>query len=420
MLEYTGGNFSIIVTREATSSLTTDQTPIEREIIRTQESLKNLIGELRAAGRFALDTEFAGERTYVPRLCLIQIATATHIDIIDTLAIKDLSEFWRLLADERIEKVLHAAREDLRIAYYGGGRIVPRNVYDTQVAAGFVGLPLYPLSYARLVDTLFGVKLAKTETRSDWERRPLSPEQVRYARDDVRFLLPIADKLKKLITKLKRETWLSEEMTRFTDPFLYEMDPNDAYLRMRGSKAGFTARPTAILRSVAAWREREAALRNVPSRTILRDEVVVDIALRAPKRLTDFTKIRNFPQGEEAIIGPDILEAITEAKNLPEDQLPPALLLQDDETPQQRILGDMISAIGSASCLTLNIAPELAMTKASANELVKNGIGPLSTGWRNIAIGSKLTGVLNGTQKAVIKVSEDGQPLVDFTPNTAE
>ena len=134
---------------------------VEREMVRTGEGLAALCGELRAAGRFALDTEFLGERTYVPRLCLVQVATAEFIALIDTIAVRDLAPLWALVADPEVETVLHAAREDLRLAYYGGRRLIPRSIFDTQVAAGFVGLPMYPLSYARLTEALMGVKLGK-------------------------------------------------------------------------------------------------------------------------------------------------------------------------------------------------------------------------------------------------------------------
>ena len=371
---------------------------VERETIRTPEGLLQLVADLKAAGRFAIDTEFAGERTYVPRLCLVQVATEEFIGLIDTMAVSNLGPLWELVGYPSIVKVLHAAREDLRLAYYGGHRLIPKGIFDTQIAAGLVGLSQFPLSYARLVEAMTGVRLPKTETRSDWERRPLSPDQIRYARDDVRYLLPIADKMSRLLGKLGRESWMTEEMERFSEPSVYEPDPEEAYLRIRGPRAGLTARPTAILRSIAAWREREAALRNVPSRTILRDEVMTDIALRSPKRLTDLLKIKNYTPGEETSIGPGILTAIEEAKALADDQLPAPLVGQDEDTPQQRIIIDLAASLGAALCLARNIAPELALTKASAGDMVRGAIdGPaLMTGWRAEAVGKELAKFAKG------------------------
>lgn len=387
---------------------------VEREIVRTHEGVEQLVNELRAAGRFALDTEFAGERTYVPRLCLVQVATVDFIAIVDAQAVPDMGPLWELIADPSIEKVLHAAREDLRLAYYGGNRRVPRGIFDTQIAAGLVGLSQFPLSYARLVEALTGIRLAKTETRSDWERRPLSPDQVRYARDDVRYLLPIADKISRLLAKLGREAWMIEEMGRFSEPAVYEPDPEEAYLRIRGPRSGLTARPTAILRSIAAWREREAALRNVPSRTVLRDEVMTDIALRPPRRLSDLIKVKNFPPGEEATIGPDILAAVESGRAVKDEDLPQALVGQDDDTPQQRIVIDLVASLGAALCLARNLAPELALTRSSAGELVRgNGSGTpaLLTGWRAVAIGNELSAFVKGTASVSINV-EGGEAKV--------
>jgi ribonuclease D len=387
---------------------------IEREIVRTQDGLDGLVDELRAAGRFALDTEFAGERTYIPQLCLIQVATEQFIGLVDAQAVRNLGPLWDLVADSSVEKVLHAAREDLRLSYYGGGRLLPAGVVDTQIAAGLVGLSQFPLSYARLVEALTGVRLAKTETRSDWERRPLSPDQIRYARDDVRYLLPIADRISRLLRSMGRTEWLREEMQKYYEQGIYEPNPEEAYLRVRGSRSGFASRPTAILRALAAWRERESALRNVPVRTLLRDEVLCDVALRAPKRLTDLMKIKNFPPGEEVTLGPDILASVEAGRAVPPEQLPLPLAQQDEDTPQQSKFIDLIAATGALRCLEHSIAPELALTRATAAELVRsNGVGDLSllTGWRADAVGNELARVVTGKASVTVRI-ENGDVKV--------
>ena len=184
----------------------------ELPTVRTSEALADLCEKLQQAGRFALDTEFVGERTYLPRLCLVQIATVEFIALVDALAVPNLDPLWNIVADPSVEKVLHAAREDLRLAWFGGGKRPPAGVWDTQVAGGLIGLPAYPLSYARLVEALMGVKLSKGETRSEWDRRPLTPAQLDYARDDVRYLLPLWDKMRRLLERLGRLDWLREEM----------------------------------------------------------------------------------------------------------------------------------------------------------------------------------------------------------------
>ncbi len=380
----------------------------ELETVRTTEGLADLCQQLKGAGRFALDTEFVGERTYLPRLCLVQVATTEFIALVDTMAVGALAPLWDLVADPGVEKVLHAAREDLRLAFFGGGKRLPGGVFDTQIAAGLIGLSPYPLSYARLAEALMGVKLSKAETRSEWDRRPLTPAQLEYARDDVRYLLPIADKLGRLLERLGRGEWLAEEMARFSDARTYEVAPEEAYLRLRNAR-GFTARPTALLRAVAEWREREAAARDIPVRSLLRDEVVIELAQRPPRRLTDFRRVRGFPETEDVSLGPPILDALNGARALAEDQLPPPLASGGpEETPRERVLGDLLYAFGEALCLERNLAPELALTKADALALARGQAnGALRTGWRAQAVGNDLARIALGEAAARLQVTPE-------------
>lgn len=378
----------------------------ELETVKTPEALADLCGQLRAAGRFALDTEFVGERTYLPRLCFVQVATEEFIGLVDTLAFANLDPLWDLVADPSIQKVLHAAREDLRLAYYGGGKRLPQNIFDTQIAGGFIGLPAFPLSYARLAEALMGVKLSKAETRSEWDRRPLTPAQLEYARDDVRYLLPITDKLTRMLQKLGRVKWLEEEMSRFSEARTYETAPEDAYLRLRTGR-GFTARPTALLRAVAAWREEEAAARDVPARSLLRDDVLIELAQRPPRRLTEFRRLRGFPETEEVSFGSPLLDALNAARALPDDKLPPPLSgTGPEESPRERALGDILYGLGEALCLDRNLAPELALTKADALAVARGLPGaPLLAGWRRDAVGAELEQIASGQASVRLQVT---------------
>jgi len=393
----------------------------ELETVRTPEALAALCRQLKEAGRFALDTEFVGERTYLPRLCLVQVATAEFIGLVDTIAVENLAAgamapLWDLVADPGVGKVLHAAREDLRLAYFGGGKRLPAGVFDTQIAAGLIGLPSYPLSYARLAEAVMGVRLSKAETRSEWDRRPLTPAQLEYARDDVRYLLLITDKLDRLLERLGRWEWMAEEMTRFSEARTYEVAPEEAYLRLRNAR-GMTARPTALLRAVAEWREREAAARDIPVRSLLRDEVVIELAQRPPRRLTDFRRVRGFPETEDVSLGAPILDALNAARALDEDHLPPPPASGGpEETPRERVLGDLLYALGEALCLERDLAPELALTKADALTLARGQSGgALRTGWRAAAVGDDLMRIASGAVSARLKVT--GQAVgVEFTP----
>jgi len=378
----------------------------ELETVKTPDALAELCTQLRAAGRFALDTEFVGERTYLPRLCFVQVATEEFIGLVDTLAFATLDPLWDLVADPSIQKVLHAAREDLRLAYYGGAKRLPVNIFDTQIAGGFVGLPSFPLSYARLAEALMGVKLSKAETRSEWDRRPLTPAQLEYARDDVRYLLPITDKMDRMLGNLGRAEWMQEEMGRFSDARTYETAPEDAYLRIRTGR-GFSARPTALLRAVAAWREEEAAARDVPARSLLRDDILIELALRPPRRLTEFRRLRGFPETEEVSFGSPLLDALNAARALPDDKLPPPLSgAGPDETPRERALGDILYGLGEALCLSRNLAPELALTKADALGVARRLPGiPLLSGWRKTAVGGEMEQIATGTASVCLTVT---------------
>lgn len=378
----------------------------DRPMVRTDSDLAALCAELREAGRFAIDTEFIGERSYVPRFCLAMVATPSFSALIDPLPIRNLEPLWRLLADPTVEKVLHAAREDLRLAYYGGKGAVPTCIWDTQVAAGLIGFSPYPPGYGRLVQAMLGVRLDKSETRSDWDRRPLSPEQIRYARDDVRYLLPLADRLRTLLAEVGRVEWAEEEMGKFAEASLYEPDPEEAYLRVRSPRRGMNSQATAVLRSLAAWRERAAADQDVPVRSILADDVLTALALRPPRRVHDLSRVRGFPEGEENSLGHPILQAIAAAQAMAEADLPAALAEGPDErTAEERAMADMVYSLGTALCAAQKISPELALGRTEAAALVRGDRNlALLKGWRRIALGENLCRFVEGAATAQIRV----------------
>jgi ribonuclease D len=296
----------------------------------------------------------------------------------------------------------------------------PVNIFDTQIAAGFVGLPQFPVSYARLVEALTGVRLGKTETRSEWDRRPLTPEQIRYAKDDVRYLLDIRNKLGKVIEKLGRQIWMTEEMERFSDPALYAADPEEVYLKIRGSRSGFGARQTGHLRALAAWREREAAEQNVPPRSMLRDDTLVELALRPPSHLNDFRRIKSFPVEESTTIGPKILAELLAVRRLSESELPAPLSGQNEqETPAQKAFADLAYALATIHCQSNHLAPELVITRAAVLDLTlcKTNASLLS-GWRNEIIGAFLERLLQGNVDVRVHVDKGVPQWVPVEPDS--
>src|SRR5262245_46083235 len=182
-------------------------------LIATPSGLAELVEDLRASGRFAFDTEFVSEETFEPVLCLIQVATRERLAVVDPLAIRDLSSFWDLVIDPSVEVVMHAASEDLRICRFKTGT-VPHRIYDVQIAAGLTGFG-YPLSLVNLIGQALRVSVSGGETRTDWRRRPLTPAQLRYALDDVRYLLDLADLLESQLSERGRTAWAEAEFASF-------------------------------------------------------------------------------------------------------------------------------------------------------------------------------------------------------------
>lgn len=244
-------------------------------LISDQPALDALCENLARAKRVAVDTEFVRDRTYFPRLCLIQIATDEALHLIDPLGGIDLAPLFSALAEPGLEKILHAARQDLEIFYLETGD-VPRGVFDTQLAAACLGYG-EQLSYSKLVGELLGVDLGKSHARTDWIRRPLAPAQLRYAADDVLYLLRVHDELTKRLSQAGRQDWLAGEFAALSETGLYAPEPKLAYRRIRAQK-NLDATRRARLAALAQWREQMAIDKNLPRRWIVADKPLLDLA----------------------------------------------------------------------------------------------------------------------------------------------
>jgi len=224
------------------------------QIISDAETFAQLCAELERSEVVGLDTEFLRERTYFAQLCLLQLAAGTRVLCVDPLALPSLGALRGTMAARAVRKVLHAARQDLEVLAPQAGPA--SGLFDTQVAAALIGLPAQ-IGYADLVQQLLGVSLAKGQTRTDWSRRPLSAAQLSYALDDVRYLLPLHDRLRARLEQLGRWHWFEEEMAGLDAAGSYETDPEQAWRRIRGVAELDPARQ-ALARTLAAWRERRA------------------------------------------------------------------------------------------------------------------------------------------------------------------
>jgi ribonuclease D len=267
------------------------------EWIETTESLAAACADLRKAEFVAIDTEFMRESTFWPQLCLIQAAGGDTEVLIDPLADGiDLSPFYDLLKDTGVLKVFHACRQDLEIFFHMGGGVIPKPLFDSQVAAMAVGLG-DSISYDNLVRALVGTSLDKGSRFTDWSRRPLSDKQKVYALADVTYLRDLFPKLQGMLAKVKRESWLAEEMDLITDPATYQMHPEDAWKRLKLRK--LTPQWLAALKAAAFWRETEAQTRDIPRNRIMKDDGLYELAHAAPTSTDALQSLRAVPKGFE-------------------------------------------------------------------------------------------------------------------------
>jgi len=256
----------------------------------------------------AVDTEFIREHTFWPRLCLIQMAGPEEELIVDPLAEGlELTPFYDLMAEERVIKVFHAARQDLEIVWTQA-RLIPHPIFDTQVAAMVCGFG-EAVSYSNLVKQVTGRDLDKTSRFTDWARRPLSQRQLTYALGDVTHLRDIYCHLRAELDKEGRAGWLDEEMAELTDPKTYQTSPEEAWRRLKLRVKN--RRGLAVLIELAAWRERAAQAQDVPRNRILRDEALFDIANHAPASPAELSELRTLSEGfARSARAKEILEAV--------------------------------------------------------------------------------------------------------------
>jgi len=289
-------------------------------MIETTAELAAACKELAKSDFITIDTEFLRETTFWPELCLIQMASPTTEVIVDPLAKGiDLTPFFELMADTKVLKVFHAARQDIEIIFNRGG-LIPHPIFDTQVAAMVCGFG-DSVSYDQLVSRTKGVQIDKSSRFTDWSRRPLSEKQLDYALADVTHLRDAYLYLKDELEREGRSSWLSEEMDVLEARETYDMHPDDAWqrLKMRLRKP----QELAILKYVAAWREREARARNVPRSRVLKDDAIYEIAQQQPKDTEALGRLRTIPKGwERSSSGAAVLEAVNEALALPKADMP--------------------------------------------------------------------------------------------------
>ena len=346
--------------------------------------LQDFAAELTAAPAIGLDTEFLRESTYRPLLCLLQVSTPARCECIDPLGAADLSALRPAFGPGGPLKIMHAARQDLEALWPVFG--APGSLFDTQVAAGLVGMPAQ-IGYAELVRRQFGVELDKSHTRTDWSRRPLSEAQLSYAIEDVRHLGPLRDVLQEQLDKLGRLEWLHEEMQPLVAGEGLFVDPERAHERLKGLQ-DLDADRQRLGQRLAAWRERRAAERNRPRTWILDEAGLRALITVAPR---DLNGLRDLPELAPGFIehsGADILREI-ETALLPV-RLPP---LPGRQRPDPKISEDVkrLGDIARRVAAELGLAPELIATRRDLEVIARGREDALPLkGWRRAVVGEEL------------------------------
>ena len=371
----------------------------DRVYIRDFEALSQFCERAAHSRVVAVDTEFIRERTYYPKLCLVQVATADEAVAIDPLLIDDLTPLRKIMLDSRVTKVFHACTQDLEVLLNAFGA-VPAPVFDTQLAAAFLG-QRQQLGYGALVEAYCGVRLAKAESLTDWARRPLDVEQLRYAEDDVRYLPGIYDQMLEQLSRLDRLSWLGPEMDALTDAARVQRDPNEAYLHLKRSSS-LTRRQLAVAREACAWRERTAARRNIPRKWVVTDEVLVESCRRVPRTVEALRRIR----GTESLGERDAL-ALVEAIERGADSDPatyPQVQHRDRPSAEMESVLDLMYAMLRIVSDKSGIAPQLIASRDDLHDLaLGRPKARLARGWRHELAGRSLQRLLAGEVGLTVK-----------------
>ncbi len=392
---------------------------MSHETINTSAQLANFCRRLAGAERIGIDTEFVSEDTFRPELCLIQVATADELAVIDPYCVGDLAVFWRTLVEGRHVTIVHAAREELNFALSACGRPLA-NLFDTQLAAGFCSAE-YPSSYGSVVTKFLNARPAKGEQRTDWRRRPLTAEQIDYALEDVRYLLPLYDVLQARLARLNRLAWLDEETQRW----LHEVrDARDRPRWRRVSGLGnLSPRCLAIVRELWHWRREEAERCDIPPRRVLRDDLIVELAKRKSDDIERIRAVRGIHRGMKHEMLGEIAACVRRGLAAP---------LGDIERPSQEVMPSQLNLLGqflspalSSICRSANVATSLAGTATDVRDLIAYRLGfggadsdeppLLASGWRADLVGHLIEDLLAGKKSIRIEDPLSEHPLA-FDP----
>ena len=379
--------------------------------ITTTAELAVFCDKLKGQPFVAVDTEFMRETTYWPKLCLIQAAAGSAEACIDPLAEgMDLEPFLEIMRDKSILKVFHAARQDVEI--FNNLNAMPVPLFDTQVAGMAAGFG-EQIAYDALVRQMLKIELDKSSRFTDWARRPLSDNQLTYALADVTHLASLYPILQERLSKEGRLGWVTDEMANLTDPAIYDVEPDNAWKRLRPRK--HTAKYMAVYKAVAAWRERTAQTRDQPRGRILKDEAIDEVATQAPTDADQLDRLRSVPKGfSGSRFGPDLLSAIREALKDPEAYAPVVERNRSAPSPAAGAVVELLKVLLKARSEEAGVASKLIATVSDLEQIANDDESDNAAlkGWRREAFGEdalklkrgELALVLDGARVRVVEV----------------
>lgn len=359
------------------------------EFIDTQNSLNEFVKKLNSKAVIGIDTEFERIRTYYPKLCLIQVASSDSMACIDCLANLDLSNFWELIYREDIEKFIHSGSQDLEI-FYLENKSLPQNICDTQIAASLLGYPMQIGIKNLLMDEL-GINIEKTETRSDWSKRPLHPKQLQYAIEDVAHLLELGKSLKTKLKVKERLEWCEEDCNKMLTTKTGLMDQENAWKKIKGiKKLNSKFQNTAI--ELANWRENQSSRKNIPRKWLIDDKEIINVSKMDPQSLN---KIKLEPLINKHMQESDIENMIKTLRNIKNSTNERKRDNKYKMIPNYKLIIEKINTFITKRAKQLGITQEALATKKDILLLVQGRESRLDAGWRKSQLSKGIRKILN-------------------------
>lgn len=344
----------------------------------------------------ALDTEFMRERTYYPRLCLIQLATDQLSAVIDPLALPDLAPLAEFLARSGPVKIIHAARQDLEALHCAGVHLAGP-LFDTQLAAALIGHP-DQVSYAWLVEHYCGLTLDKSQTRTDWSQRPLSEAQILYAEEDVQHLGGLYGHLQQALMEQGKLDWLWEETSPLLGLSADGEVPEEAWRRVKGLSAQ-TAEVAAVARALAEWRERQSRAADIPRGWLMKDDVLLEVARRLPDSTAALARISGMPAPTLRRHAAELLALLAE----PRPAAAAPVVNWRLNKAGQRVLGELQDLVRNQG-ESLKVSPTVLATRRDLEQLLIDGMpARLSAGWRAAVVGQSLQAATAGLDRESLR-----------------